>query len=145
MTLSSPSTGVRPRIPAARRRRTARLLAVLRAAAGVAVLWMAAVPVAGLNLAVHMGGRTQPITLASVVGASVLAGLLGWGLLAALETRIRRAATIWTAVALTVVVLSLGGPLTSAASLPAAAVLAGMHLLVAAVVVLVLRRTSASR
>ena len=139
---TSTSTRVPTAAPSSRRRRAARALAVLAASAAAAALWVLAVPIAGVDLAVHMDGRTQSIGLASVVGVSLVVGLLGWALLAVLESRTRRAIGIWTVVALAVAVLSLAGPLTSAATGGAGAVLVGLHIVVAAVLIPVLRRTS---
>jgi predicted permease len=108
-------------------------------------LWVAAVPIVGVDLAVTMGGRTQSIGLEPVVGVSLVAGLLGWALLAALESRTRRAAVIWTALALVVTVLSLALPLTSAAGAASGAVLVALHLLVAAILIPGLRRRAPGR
>ena len=139
---TSLSADPRSSTTASRRRRSARALTVLGATAAAAAAWLVAQPIAGVDLSVSMDGRTQPVGLASVVGVSVAVGLLGWALLALLEFRIRRAAPVWTAVAVAVAVLSLAGPLTSAVSGAAGVVLAGLHLLVAAVLIFGLRRSS---
>jgi Family of unknown function (DUF6069) len=131
--------------PDVRRRRASRAAGVAAAAAAAWALWVVAVPVGGVDLAVGMGGRTQPVGLGSVLVVSLAAGLVGWALLAVLERRSGSAVTVWTAVALGVLVLSLLGPVTSAVGVSAGAVLAGMHVLVAAVVVPALRRTSPDR
>ncbi len=57
----------------------------------------------------------------------------------------RALAVLWTAAALGVTVVSLAGPLASAATVAAGLVLAGLHLLVAAVLVPAMRRSSAPR
>ena len=59
----------------------------------------------------------------------------------ALRSLVARAAVV----ALAVAVLSLAGPLTSAVSAAAAVVLVGLHLVVAAVLIAVLRRSAAER
>ena len=66
---------------------------------------------------------------------SVLTGLAAWALLAALEHFSPRAPTIWTAIALAALALSLAGPLTSGATTAAKMALTGMHLAAAAVLV----------
>lgn len=100
-------------------------------------------PVAGIDLGVDTGGATHSVGLGSVVAVSSVAGLLGWALLTVLESRTRRAATIWTAVAVVVAVLSLLGPLTSAVTAGAAAVLVALHVAVAVVLVPMMRRSAA--
>lgn len=140
LALRSPAGG-----PAARRRRTTRALAVLGAAAAAAAGWVLAQPLAGVDLEVVMAGRTQSVGLLPVVGTALAMGVLGWALLALLERFTRRAAALWTAAALGVTVVSLAGPLASAATVAAGLVLAGLHLLVAAVLVPAMRRSSAPR
>ncbi len=127
------------------RRRAVRAGAVLGAAGAAAVVWVAAVPVLGVDLAVAPGGRQQPVGLGAVLVTALVAGLLGWALLAALETRTRRAAAVWTGVAVAVAVLSLGGPLSAGVGAGATAVLVALHAAVAGVLIPALRRTSPSR
>jgi hypothetical protein len=127
------------------RRRTGRAGAALGAAAAAAVVWVVAVPVLGIDLAVSPGGQPQSVSLGAVVATSSVAGLLGWALLAALETRTRRAVTVWSMIAVTVALLSLGGPLSAGASGAATAALVALHVVVAAVLIPGLRRTSPSR
>ena len=131
-------------VPRARGRQKLRLAAVVGAVVAAVLVWVAAVPIAGVDLDVEMGGETEAVTLRAVVLVAVGSGLLGWALLAALEWRVRRAVAIWTAVALVVTLLSLLGPLTSATNTAAAVVLVCLHLAVAAVLVPGLRRTSSS-
>lgn len=139
------STSVPPARPDARRRLVLRAAAVVGAAVAAVVLWTAAVQIAGVDLQVDMGGTTEVVDLRAVATVALGSGLLGWALLALLERRVRRAATAWTVVALVVTLLSLVGPLTSARNTAAGAVLVGLHLVVAAVLIPVLRRTSPSR
>jgi hypothetical protein len=139
------STSLDPAGPIARRRRILRAGAVVGAAVAAVAVWVAAVPIGGVDLQVEMGGETEAVTLRAVVSVALCSGLLGWALLALLEWRVRRAAAIWAAVALVVTLLSLGGPLTLATSAAAGAVLVGLHLVVAAVLIPALRRTSSAR
>ena len=119
--------------------------AVLAAAAAAAAGWAITVPVAGVALEVDMGGQTQAVGLGSVVAVSLAAGGLGWALLTVLERLTRRAVSVWTGIAVAVAAVSLVGPVTSASSAAAAAVLAGLHLVVAEVLVPPMRRSARGR
>lgn len=130
----------------ARRRIRARALGVAGAVLAALAVWTAAVPLLGVDLLVRPGGgRPQTVGPDSVVMASLIASLLGWALLALLEHRTARARTIWTAVALVVVLLSLGAPLTGGVTTAAAVTLTLMHLAVAAVLITVLPLSSPTR
>ncbi|GAA4208277.1 DUF6069 family protein [Actinocatenispora rupis] len=107
---------------------TRRLLAVLGAALTATLLWVLAVPVAGVTLTVHSGGSTLTVGPAAVVVVPLLAGLAALGLRVLLE----RHRVAWLVAALAVLAVSLLGPL-GATSTGAAAVLAAMHLATAAV------------
>ena len=122
------------RAPARPGRRT-RALAVLGAAAATLTVWAVAGPLAGVDLRVHLGTATQHVGPATVAIVSILAGLAAWGLLAALEHFTPRARTVWTAVALVTLALSLTGPLGIGVSTAAKVALTGMHLAAAAVLV----------
>ncbi|WP_049556300.1 DUF6069 family protein [Nonomuraea sp. SBT364] len=112
-----------------------RILTVAGASAAALAVWAVAVPVAGTTLTVRMGAGTQPIEPGSVLVVSLLVGLAGWALLAVLERFASRPGRIWTVVALTVLVLSLLGPLGSAVGIATTLVLVLMHLVVGAVLV----------
>jgi Family of unknown function (DUF6069) len=118
-----------------RRRRT---LAVLGAAAATLTVWAVAGPLAGVDLRVHVGSGMQQIDPATVVAVSILTGLAGWALLAAVEHFTPRPRAIWTATALAVLALSLAGPLSNGATTAAKVALTGMHLAAAAVLIPVL-------
>jgi Family of unknown function (DUF6069) len=111
----------------------------LVAAAAAALVWACA-RAAGLHLEVTSGSGTTEVNLVSVVVTTMVVAIAGAGLLRVLERRTTRALRVWTIVAVTVWALSLLGPL-SATRPVTGLVLAGMHLLVGAVVVLGLRRT----
>ena len=103
-----------------------RVLTVAAAVVAAVLAWLIAVPIVG-----------------SVVAVSLLASLLGWGLLALLERLVsRRALTAWTVVAVVVLMLSLSGPLTAATNAAVAIALVLMHLVVGAVLIMGLRRTT---
>ncbi len=129
----------------ASRSATRRALAVAGAAAAALALWALAGPVAGVDLTVRTGGAEQPVGPASVAVTSVLAGLAAWGLLALLERVTSRPGRAWTIIAVVVLVLSLAGPLGSAVGTASTVTLAGMHLVVAAVLIPVLGRSARGR
>jgi len=121
-----------------------RVLTVAAAVVAAVLAWLVAVPIVGIDLLVRPGGgAAQQVGLGSVVTVSLLASLLGWGLLALLERLVpRRAMTAWTVVAVVVLMLSLTGPLTAAANAAVAIALVLMHLVVGAVLIMDLRRTT---
>ena len=80
-----------------------------------------------------------------VVGASLIASLAGWALLALLERRTPRARSIWTVVAIVVLLVSVSLPLSIATTTGSKTVLALMHVAVAVVLIPVLRRGATSR
>jgi hypothetical protein len=124
--------------------RARRALAVLGAAGTALAVWVIAVPLAGADLAVRMNGETQSIEPGSVVASTLIAGLVGWALLAVLERVVRRPRRIWTINAFVAFALSLAGPLTSGADATTTVTLIGMHLAVAAVLIPALGRTARS-
>ena len=134
-TTKATAAGTAPTDAKTRPTRRRRALAVLGAAAATLTVWAVAGPLAGVDLRVHVGSGTQHVGPATVVAVSILAGLAAWALLAALEHFSPRAPTIWTAIALAALALSLAGPLTSGATTAAKMALTGMHLAAAAVLV----------
>ena len=134
-TTKATAAGTAPTDAKTRPTRRWRALAVLGAAAATLTVWAIAGPLAGVDLRVHVGSGTQHVGPATVVAVSVLTGLAAWALLAALEHFSPRAPTIWTAIALAALALSLAGPLTSGATTAAKMALTGMHLAAAAVLV----------
>lgn len=98
-------------------------------------------PLLGAHLVVRFSsGAPQTIGIDFVVGASLVASLSAWGLLALLERRTSRARTIWTAVALVVLPVSLSLPLTAGTTASTRFALALMHVAVATVLIGSLRR-----
>ncbi len=125
-----------------------RALAVTAAVLAALGMWAFAVPLLGAQLLVQTTpGTSNPQTISAglVVAVSLLASLLGWGLLAALERLTQRAATIWTVAASVVLLLSLAGPLTAAVTTGGKLTLLLLHLGVAAVLIPLLRRTAPPR
>lgn len=122
-------------------RRGARALAVLVATAAALAAWVVAVPLAGVDLAVRNGGTEQPVGPGAVAISALLAGLAAWALLAVLERFTRRARSIWTGVAVAVLLVSMVAPLSGGVGTAAKLTLVLMHLAVA-LVIPALRRTA---
>ncbi|MFG1656486.1 DUF6069 family protein [Micromonospora chersina] len=136
-------TTTAPAVTAARpARRRDRALAVLAATAATLAVWAAAVPAAGVDLAVRNGGTEQSVTAAAVGVSTLLAGLAGWALLALLERFTARARAVWTGAAGLVLLLSLLGPVGGGVGAAATLTLVALHLAAAAVLVPLLRRTA---
>jgi hypothetical protein len=110
------------------------------AAAGLAALGWVVARAAGIELTVRSDSGTHEVNLVSVVVTSLVVAIAGAGLLKVLERRTTHGRRLWTVVASAGWAMSLMGPL-SATEPSAVLVLAGLHLLVGAVVVTGLRRT----
>lgn len=134
----SNSTPVRPAVPAEAGNpcapRPLRRRAVLSAAAAALAIWVIAVPIGGVELAVRAGAGVQQVGPVTVVVAAVVAAVAGLGLLAMLERRTGNARTIWTVIAVAALLVSLAGPL-GAVSPKAMAVLMAMHVAVGSLVI----------
>jgi hypothetical protein len=107
-----------------------RALTVAAAVLTGTLTWTMAGPVAGVRIAVD----DQQVGVAQVAIVSLIAGLAAWVLFAVLERFTRRATSIWTAIAATILALSLTGPF-SATSTAAGITLACLHLLVGGVII----------
>ena len=68
--------------------------------------------------------------------------MAAWGVLALIERAGEHVRRRWTTLALTVLVLSLAGPLTAAETTEATLALLGLHLVVGAILILALRHTT---
>jgi len=114
---------------------------VLGATAAAVAIWIVAT-VAGADLTVTLGGQpTQKVTVINVIVAALVGSLAGWGLLALLRRFTNNARAIWTVIAIVFALFSLGGPLTATASVGTKVALVAMHLAVATVTIVGLRRT----
>ena len=132
--------------PASARLSRTRALGVAGAVLAAAAVWAVAVPLLGLHLMIRFGNAApESVGIGLVVGASLIGSLLGWGLLAILERRTARARTIWTVVAMTLLLVSLSLPLSAGTTASTKVVLAMMHVAVAAVLIPALRGGSAMR
>src|SRR6267154_2529641 len=116
--------------------------AVLGATAAAVAIW-AVVTAAGAELTVSFGpGQPiQKITVVNVVVAALVGSLAGWGLLALLRRFTTNARAIWTVIAIIFALFSLGGPLSTISSAGTKVWLVAMHLAVATVTIVGLRRT----
>ena len=106
-----------------------------------AAVWAIEVPLLGILLQTQFGNAAPQSVGIDLVVLSALAGsLAGWGLLAILERRFTRARTIWTGIAIAVLLASLSVPLSAGTTTTSKVALAMMHLAVAAVLIPTLRR-----
>jgi hypothetical protein len=118
-----------------------RILGVVGATAAASAVWLVAVSALGVHLLIRFGsGPMQSVGLGSVVAASVVGALVGWGLLVALERRTPDARTLWTWTASIVLLVSLALPMSVATTLAGRVTLSLMHLAVAGVLIPTLRR-----
>jgi hypothetical protein len=115
---------------------------VLAATAAAVAIWAVATT-AGAELTVSFGSGQpiQKVTVVNVVVAALVGSLAGWGLLALLRRFTANARAIWTVIAIVFALLSLAGPLSTIASAGTKVALVAMHLAVATVVIVGLRRT----
>jgi hypothetical protein len=115
---------------------------VLGATATAVAIWVVAT-LAGAELTVSFGAGQpiQKVTVINVVVAALVGSLAGWGLLALLRRFTANARAIWTVIAIVFALFSLGGPLSTISSTGTKVALVAMHLAVATVVIVVLRRT----
>jgi peptidoglycan/LPS O-acetylase OafA/YrhL len=140
------TTAMEYRTPATSRPGRTRALSVGGAIVAAVAVWVVAVPLLGLHLIIRFGsGAPQTIAVGFVVGATLIASLAAWGLLALLERRTARARSIWTIVAVAVLIVSLALPFSAGTTTTSKVVLALMHVAVAAVLIPGLRAGSSSR
>ena len=127
-------------------RRWRRALAIVSAVVAAEALWVVADLVFGVRLQAPAGnGYPQPVDVGpgAVALASAVLSLVGWGLLALLERVTKHARRVWLGLASLASVLSFSLPLSGTGVAPTdRAVLVLMHLIVAAIVMPVLYRTS---
>lgn len=116
-------------------------LSITVATLGALLVWALADPLAGVDLAVRSGSSTQVIGPGAVVVTGIVVGLAAVGV-CRLVARARRPRRAWLGLSLTVLVISLAGPL-GARTAGAGAALAAMHLVVGAILILGLGRTLA--
>jgi len=113
-----------------------RALCAAGGAAAAVIVWAIEVPLLGVRLSIRFGAmQPQTVIAGQVVGAALVAALLGWLLLTALERRTPHSRAAWTVTALLVLVMSLALPLAAATTASAVIGLIALHLAVGAVVI----------
>jgi len=120
-------------------------LVVVGAVIAAVLVWIIAVPVLGASVTVpEAPGSTvrEDLEVGPVVITALVAALAGWALLALLERFTTRALTVWTVIAVAVLVLTL--PYLPGFTLTERLVLGIMHLAVAGVVIPGLRLVTIS-
>ena len=118
-----------------------RVLGVAGATLAAVAVWALAISILGSSLVIRFGdGAPQTIGIELVVMGSLMGSLLGLGSLVLLERFTDRARTIWTVVAIGVLLVSLSLPLVAGTTVSTKAALALMHLAVASVLIPTLRR-----
>lgn len=121
------------------------VLAVVAAVLAAVLAWFVASVLADVDVRVAPGGAETAVGVGAVVAAAAVAGLLGWALLAVLTRTVGRPGAVWRTVAAGVLLLSLGGPLSSGVGTASVVVLAVLHATVAAVLVPLLPRAVRAR
>ena len=97
----------------------------------------------GVTFQVATGGHPQTFTLPFLLGFTLQVALAGWVTLAVLERCTRHAMGIWTALGVTVLALSFAPIAIAGASAPTKAALSLIHLSVAGVLLVTMRRSAA--
>ena len=118
-----------------------RILGVAAATLAAAAVWVIEVPLLGIRLQTQFGNTPpQSVGIGLVVLSALAGSLAGWGLLAILERRFTRARTIWTGIAIAVLLVSFSAPISAGTTTTTKFALAMMHVAVAAVLIPTLRR-----
>ena len=117
-----------------------RILGVGGATLAAAAVWVIEVPLLGIRLQTQFGNTPQSVGIDLVVLSALAGSLAGWGLLAILERRFTRARTIWTGIAIAVLLVSFSAPISAGTTTTTKFALAMMHVAVAAVLIPTLHR-----
>lgn len=126
------ATAAVPRV----KRNQARAMWAVSGAAAAVIAWAVEVPLLGTRLTISFGGaHAQTVVAGQVAGTALVAGLLGWLLLAVLDRRSPRARAVWTGTAVAFLAVSLTLPLTAATTASAALGLIILHLVAGAAVI----------
>jgi hypothetical protein len=101
-----------------------------------AIGWTVGGPLLGVPMQVRFGSNASVIDVTALGAAlvAIVVGLFGWGLLGSLQRYTSKGRTIWTVIAVVVLVVSLAGPLTGVRT-STTVVLMCLHLLVGATLV----------
>ena len=119
-----------------------RLVSCVAAVLAAAVTFALLHGIAGIDLAARTGTTVRHITVAAVVLAASASAAAGWGVLALLERFATRARSLWTAIAAAALLLSLLVGPTAGITPAAKAGLAALHLVVGAIIIGGLRRST---
>ena len=88
---------------------------IAAAIAAPLIVWLIAVPVAGVDLTVGSGAAEMTITPLSIVVVVLNAGLGAWGVIALLERFVKHPGLVFAIIGWTVLALSLLLPITAGA------------------------------
>lgn len=129
------------------RLRSRRAGTVFVAIAAAAAGWTIGVPLFGVEPTVGLGHRLPPMTigLGPVIATTLAVSLAGWTSLSALEHLTTKARTGWTAIAITILVVSLVPVIAADADGATKLTLAMLHVVVAAVLIAGLPRRRSPR
>lgn len=142
MTSSNTATGT---TPAQQSSNAPRIVTVVVATVVTAAVWFVARVAFDVDVTATTGATETTVQLPSVIIATAVSGLLGWGLLELLERKASSPRTVWTVAAVVVFVVSLfGGPLGGVTT-GAKVTLAGLHAAAAVVLIPGLARTARKR
>ena len=131
-----------PTSPATRGSISSEAAAILWAIMGAVAIWVVA-STGGADLTVGFPGQPSvKVTVVNVIVAALVGSLAGWGLLVLLRRFTEKHLSIWTIIAIIAGLASLGGPISAIASLATKISLVAMHVTVATVLILLLRRTA---
>ncbi len=128
----------------------ARGLAVLATVVGATIVWLVAVLGFDVELKAPIGGpgstELGDVLLPTVIVTAIIVSLAGWASLAIAERFVPRGRTVWTVVAVIVLLLSFGAPLGGAGLETSSRVtLALLHLTVGGTLLALLTRTSSAK
>jgi Family of unknown function (DUF6069) len=120
-----------------------RALTVLAAVVTTLVIWAVEALLLGIDLRARPvpGAPPTVVTPLAIGSVTLLAGLVAWGVLAALERLTPRVRTVWIVVGVAVLLISLAGPL-GGVTVAATIGLACIHVAAAAVLILLLPRSA---
>lgn len=122
-----------------------RLLTVAVAAVVCALVWLVATAALDVDVTATTGSSETTVGLLSVLIATAVSGLLGWGLLALLERKTSSPRKVFVVIAVLVLVLSMfAGPLGGVTT-GATVTLVVLHVAAAAVLIPGLARTVQQR
>ncbi len=125
-----------------RGRRLRRAATIAAATLSPLLVWVIAVPLAGLDLVAGAGATAQTVAPPAIVGATLVAGLAAWGVLALLERVSKRGRLIFTIVGWAFLALSLLGPVMTGTAGAVLVVLLVMHVATGSTLVIGLPRAA---